>query len=225
MSDKIKIGRAEMAAAHDIRKDVAHRLRGDVMSTDEHKPMIEEEIAESEAFFLDDRNDIQPRARRAGVRALAEIRRLRYENEALKGSEAVLTSDGRITIERGASGASGPGPPKTKLLGPGETVPPWPDPQTDRSLTLQNGTEVRAREVLVAQSYEGRKDGVKRIYMAVRVTAVGDLEAFTGRVIETSPDALAEKHCGEEYGWRTDELDWRPWSSVYPDRPVPGGDQ
>lgn len=105
-----------------------------------------------------------------------------------------------------------------------------------RTLTLPNGVEVRAGNVLADPTC--RCDGEDPPYdpdrlSAVKVTAVGE-NAILGWhfTCDDTEDGYAEEgngewklcwwHEEEEVVWQVEQLaDWRPWSEVHPDRPVP----
>lgn len=76
-----------------------------------------------------------------------------------------------------------------------------------RTLTLPNGTVVRAGDVLVFDEL-----------LAAKVTAVGE-ETFLGQVVWYKHGEWGTQESAWANCW-----DWKPWSEVYPDRPVPGGD-
>jgi hypothetical protein len=79
--------------------------------------------------------------------------------------------------------------------------------QLDRSLTLDNGTVVRVGDVLVCQN--DRDWNGEHI---VKVTCIS-IAALVGKDLwEMDTDARGQSM----------KLNWRPWSEVYPDRPVPG---
>lgn len=103
----------------------------------------------------------------------------------------------------------------------------------DRTLTLPNGTEVQTGDVLVDCTTEGSKT------MPIRVTAVGEkgwlalmywledgeLKPYPGYSHGNDYAAEAHYNMPDEYQRYADEggyRDWKPWSEVYPDRPVPG---
>jgi hypothetical protein len=72
----------------------------------------------------------------------------------------------------------------------------------ERTLTLPNGTVVRAGDVLCAhEDHEG-----------VIVSAVG-----------RSTFLVTDLNGEREHQYPSCGINWRPWSDVYPDRPVPGG--
>jgi len=84
------------------------------------------------------------------------------------------------------------------------------------SLTLQNGTVVRARDVLV---WGG---------VAIKVMGVGE-KIFIGKQIAQAPNWDRNLGPEELFPWpesiSTGGPNMLQWSEVYPDRPVPGGDQ
>jgi hypothetical protein len=83
------------------------------------------------------------------------------------------------------------------------------------SLTLANGTVVRAGDVLVVAD---RKDP-----LVVKVTGVGEGD-FLFKFLASSPGGRPvngrEAAASDYPNW-----DWSHWSEVYPDRPVPGGEE
>jgi hypothetical protein len=100
--------------------------------------------------------------------------------------------------------------------------------EADRTLTLPNGTVVRAGDVLVSR---GRSVAGVTTTEVIKVTSVGretflmvQIAWWSGDIETERGLVLGRNHNEPEDMW-VDQCDWRPWSEVYPDRPVPGEDK
>jgi len=182
------------------------------MTEHEHKPMTDEEIAEAEKTCCGwhdsptvetvggtklDVTEFAAAALDGWPRALAEVRRLRGMLERNEGRAKEVIDDALLT--------------KIRML-------------EDRLSTLDR--------VLVNTHYPFGTGCLRR--SVVLVTAVGE-NTFLGREIAATvgvikvdvPDEInpGEHDWNPALGYREGKNDtgWRPWSEVYPDRPVPGG--
>lgn len=183
--------------------------------TGEHEPPTDEELAELEWLHTNVVKIVAERGEgrltqddallAAFPRLIARVRQLEKENRDLIFGGAVQTAIvGKRMVELD---------------------------EFDRTLTLPNGTVVRAGEVLVVR----RKAKVGIIWTEVAlVTAVGR-ESFLHQELAYYPDNIAADEATAFDLTRNKDLegtedmcmdpadDWQPWSEVYPDRPVPGG--
>lgn len=167
----------------------------------EHKPMTEAELAVFEEILATDSVEDQlrivlekePDTVRLLSYALAEVRRLRTES---RQCYSVRCDDTLNPPEKLAQGYTTIEIGMCPFLAMRFEAP---------SLMLANGTVVRAGDMVVWE--EGHKK--------VRVTAVGEYaflgRPFVGRTVVWGGEILC--HVGQN---------WRLWSEVYPDRPVPG---
>jgi hypothetical protein len=201
--------------------------------SDEHKPPTDEELAEwleycDDGYLHLDAED--------GRRLIAEVRRLRRSESSARFTKELIAEDRdrmadlyRITSEGHEKVVS--------LLTANHDISNKCNAELvekllaiinkkDRTLTLPNGTEVRAGDVLVLLS-EGngqhnvmviRVAGLKENLLVARMIA-------EGQDVGSPPDWFKLRfHDGREIEFRGD-ADWKPWSEVYPDRPVPGGNK
>lgn len=198
------------------------------MSTDEHVPPTDEELAETERslagfdaeqLWLDirygelDREDSDEIARRIEFipRLIAEVRRLRNRIADLEMAfklefpRAAMATDERV-VEL------------SKNLD-----------KARRTLTLANGTVVRAGDVLVGT--ESYHDGSSHTSV-IKVTAIGESSilaknishGWSGGTSDIPAKVKPLPFCEKDRSWTLEYRDWRPWSEVYPDRPAPGGE-
>ena len=151
----------------------------------EHKPITDAELAEweygdeYEYDFHEANIDVVPRL-------IAEVRRLREENAEMLSA----ASEGKRALGHALSTVE-----IDALLEADKH-------RSRRTLTLPNGTVVRAGDVLVNGSS----------LQVVRATAVGN-RLWLAEDVPSGEEILILSP------------NWCPWSEVYPDRPVPGGNQ
>lgn len=163
---------------------------------EEHKPMTEEELAEIEALLDFSVEPVMGEFERRGKKALSALSPLIAEVRRLR---VFIENQDKWGIISDLIARSRPSLADYAVLIEG----------LDPTLTLSNGTVVRVGDVLVPN--------LRYTMGAIRVTGVGE-NCFLART-------LLGDGWGREQQWAKDGFDCRPWSEVYPDRPVPRGER
>jgi len=155
------------------------------------------------------------------IGSLAEKDALQEENERLRGEEKYHehTVNRRLNLLWTIGEAAGfPHAQYGSVLNESELVLEVQKVLEQRTLTLSNGTVVKRGDVLV------RYLRAYKTHVVALVTGVGK-KTFLWRELGSIYMDEELTKASQDVESRNNHRNWKPWSEVYPDRPVPGEEQ